>query len=170
MWNIFSTLESWEPHRVVTLLPPEDVSTAWVQCRTSDQDVGGFLGRIAHVVGRHAAVGAAVFHCDSGDGQRAAIDDAPLRELLPSRPHPGQSGRRVSARRHAGQSDGLARVHHQGVVQEELNGGRSWREGRREKTGCYWAVTFIIPKRLLLSLWSWLHLMLCSEISTLNYE
>lgn len=93
--------------------------------RTSDQDVGGLLGGVAHVVGCHAAVGTAVLQCDSGDGQRAAVHHAPLRNLLPPRPHPFEGRRRVAARHHAHQSDCLPQIHHQGVVQQQLNRGRS---------------------------------------------
>lgn len=99
---------------------------------TSDQDGGGFFGGIPNVVGPHTAVDTTVVNSNSRNGQRAPFDHAPSGELLPIGSHPFQTGMRVSARCHTDQSDRLAGVHHQGVVQEELD---RWRSCRRRWKG-----------------------------------
>lgn len=99
---------------------------------TSYEYGGGFLGCVPHIIRGHTAVDAAVLQSDAGDGQRAAFHDALLRELLVAGPEPAQRGAGFPAGRHTHQSDRLPRVRHQRVVQEQFDGGRSWRKRRTD--------------------------------------
>lgn len=96
---------------------------------TSHDDGGGLLGRVAHVVAGHAAVDAGLAGRDGGQGERAALHHAPQRQTVVAA-DPGEEGRRLSAGGDAHQGHGLARVHHDGVLHQELDGRGSWRGGR----------------------------------------
>lgn len=95
---------------------------------TSHNDGGGLLGRVANVVAGHAAVDASLAGRDGRQGERAALDDAPLRQAVVAA-DPGEDGRRLSAGGDAHQGHGLARVHHDGVLHQQLDGRGSLTEG-----------------------------------------
>lgn len=101
---------------------------------TSHDDGGGLLGRVAHVVAGHAAVDAGLAGRDGRQGERAALDDAPLRQAVVAA-DPGEDGRWLSAGGDAHERHGLARVHHDGVLHQELDGRGSLTERRIKLRG-----------------------------------
>lgn len=105
---------------------------------TSHNDGGGLLGRVAHVVAGHAAVDASLAGRDGRQGERAALDDAPLRQAVVAA-DPGEDGRRLSAGGDAHQGHGLARVHHDGVLHQQLDGRGSLTEGEGGENKAVWA-------------------------------
>lgn len=102
-------------------------STPGRRLPTSHHDGGGLLGRVAHVVGGHAAVDAGLAGGDGRQRERAALHHAALRQAVVAA-DPGEEGRRLPAGGDAHQGHGLARVHHDGVLHQELDGRGSWRE------------------------------------------
>lgn len=98
---------------------------------TSDDDVGGLLGRVAHVVAGHTAVDAGLVGGDGGQGEGAPVQDALLGEAL-CVAHPGEGGGGLPAGGDAHQGDRVPRVGDDGVLDKQLNVGGGWEDKGRE--------------------------------------
>ena len=92
---------------------------------TSHHDGGRLFGWIPHVVARHTAVGARLLWRDGRQRERAAVHHAPLRQAVVAA-DPGEQGRGLAARGDAHQGHCLARVDHDGILYQELDGRGSW--------------------------------------------
>lgn len=108
---------------------------------TSYDDGGGLLGWVAHVVAGHTAVHAGLAGRDGRQRERAALNNAPLRQAVIAA-DPGEDGRWFSAGGNAHEGHGLAWVHHDGVLHQELDGRGSlmekWvREGASGSVGIF---------------------------------
>lgn len=102
---------------------------------TSYNDGGGLLGWVAHIVAGHTAVDAGLAGCDGRQRERATLNNTSLRQAVVAA-DPGEDGRWLSAGGDAHEGHGLARVHHNGILHQELDGRGSFEEMKHENK-CY---------------------------------
>lgn len=93
----------------------------WSCLLTSHHDGGGLLGRVSHVVAGHAAVDPRLVRGDGRERERAPLHHAPLRQAVIAA-DPGESRGRLSARGDAHQGHRLARIHHDRILHQQLDG------------------------------------------------
>ena len=98
---------------------------------TSHNNGGGLLRRVSHIVAGHAAVHPRLVWGDGGQRERTPLHHAPLRQAVITA-EPGEYGGRLPTCGDAHQRYRLARIDHDGILHQQLDGWGGWGGGEEE--------------------------------------